>query len=132
MSGLRHRFDDLKPATMLERGDFRAGGRHGGRIDHRHDHARVRAALGQNATPRVDDERMPESFSPVLVLATLRGCEHEGAVLDRPRAAQHMPMSFAGLSRERRGDGEKRTSGIRKRAVKGGEAKIKADRETES
>ena len=40
---------------------------------------------------------MPECLAAVLVLAALRRREHEGSVLDRPRADKHMPMRLAGL-----------------------------------
>src|SRR5258705_13240905 len=42
-----------------------------------------------------------------------------------------MPMGFAGLLGEGRGDGEKRASGLRERAVEGGEAQVVADGESE-
>src|SRR5262249_5207183 len=94
MGGLRHRFDDLEPPAVLERGDFRARGWAFGGIDHRQDYARLGAAFGENATPRVDDEGMAEGLAAVLVLAALRGRQHEGAVLDRAGAVKHMPMCF--------------------------------------
>src|SRR5262249_39169516 len=72
MGRLRHRFDDLEPSAMLERGDFRARGRDFGGIDHRQDHARLGVALGENAAPRVDDEGMAEGLATVLVPAALR------------------------------------------------------------
>src|SRR5262249_30496380 len=75
---------------------------------------------------------MAESLATVLVLAALRGRQHEGAVLDRAGAIKHVPMCFAGLLGEGRGDGEKRTSGLGERAIKRGEAQIVADRESES
>src|SRR5215469_3439045 len=74
---------------------------------------------------------MAEGLATVLVLAALRGGQHEGAVLDRAGAIKHMPMRFAGLLGEGRGDGEKRTSGFGERAIKRGEAQIVADRESE-
>src|SRR5262249_272854 len=73
---------------------------------------------------------MAESLATVLVLAALRGRQHEGAVLDRAGAIKHVPMCFAGLLGERRGDGEKRTSGLGERAIKRGEAQIVADRQS--
>src|SRR4030095_11930890 len=86
MSGLRHRFNDFESSTVLKRGYFRPRRGDLGGIECREDHARLGAALGQNATPRIDDEGMAEGFAAVLVVAALRGREHEGAVLDRTRA----------------------------------------------
>src|SRR5262245_1626229 len=97
MSWLRHRFDDLKPAAMLKGGDFRARSRDFGGIDRRQKDARLGAGLGQNAAPRICDEGMSECFPAVLVLAALCRREHEGAVLDRTRAHEHMPMRLASL-----------------------------------
>ncbi len=105
---LRHRLDDLEAPAVLQRGDSRARGRDLGRIDLGQDHARLGAAFGEDAAPGVDDERMAEGLAAVLVLAALRGREHEAAVLDRAGAHQHMPMRLAGLLGEGRGDGEKR------------------------
>ena len=62
------------------------------------------AAFGQNAAPRIDNQRMAEGFAPVLVLAALRGGEHKATVLDGARAHQHVPMRFAGLLGEGRGN----------------------------
>src|SRR5262249_56687142 len=112
-------------------GSFAARGRALGGADPRQDHARLGVALGENAAPRVDDEGMAEGLATVLVLAALRSRQHEGAVLDRAGAVKHMPMCLASLLGEGRGDGEKRTSGFRERAIKRGEAQIVADRESE-
>ena len=46
---------------------------------------------------------MAERLAAVLVLAALRGGEHEAAVLDGARAHQHIPVRFAGLAGEGRG-----------------------------
>ena len=97
MSRLGHGFDDLEPSAVLKGGNFCARGRDFRWIDRRKKHARLGAAFGQNATPRIDDEGMPECLAAVLVLAALRRREHEGSVLDRPRADKHMPMRLAGL-----------------------------------
>src|SRR5262249_28131570 len=67
----------------------------------------------------------------VLVVAAVRGRQHEGAVRDRASASEYMPMCFAGLPGEGRGDGEKRASGLGERAIERGEAQIVADRESE-
>src|SRR5258708_39353918 len=131
VGGLRHRFDDLEPATVLERGDLRARGRDLGGIDYRQNHSRLGVTFGQNAAPRIHDEGMAEGLATVLVLAALRGRQHEGAVLDRARAVKHVPMSFAGLPCEGRWDGEERASGLAKSAVERGADQITADYESE-
>ena len=48
-----------------------------GRIDLGEDHAGLGAAFGEDAAPRVDHQRMAERLAAVLVLAALRGREHE-------------------------------------------------------
>src|SRR5258708_34145234 len=96
-------------------------------MDHRQNHSRLGVTFGQNAAPRIDDEGMAEGLATVLVLAALRGRQHEGAVLDRARAVKHVPMCFAGLPCEGRWDGEKRASGLGDRPVEQGEVRIVAD-----
>ena len=98
MRRLRHRLDDLEAPAMLQRRDARARGGDFGRIDLGHDHARLGAAFGEDAAPRIDDQRMAEGLAAVLVRAALRGREHEAAVLDGARAHQHVPMRLAGLA----------------------------------
>ena len=52
----------------------------------------VMVGLGEDPAPGIDDQRMAEGLAAVLVLAALRGGDHEGAVLDGAGAQQHMPM----------------------------------------
>ena len=74
---------------------------------------------------------MAEGRAAVLVVAALRGREHERAVLDGAGAHQHMPVRLAGLPRERRGDREEGRAGLGERAIERGEAQVVADGEAE-
>src|SRR5919106_4656160 len=94
---LRHRLDDFEAPAMLQRGDARTGGRDRRGIDLGHDHARLTAAFGDDATQRVDDDGMPEGLAAVVVRAALRGSEYEAAILDRAGVHQEVPMRLAGL-----------------------------------
>src|SRR5215831_11946529 len=76
----------------------------GRRIDLRHYESRLGPAFGQDASPRVNHQRMAESLAAIFMLAALCSGEHETAVLDGTRALQHMPVGFAGLAGERGGD----------------------------
>ena len=102
-----------------------------GRIDVGEHDARLGAAFGEDAAPRIDHQRMAEGLAAVLVLAALRGGEHEAAVLDRARAHQHMPMRLAGLARERRRDRQERRAGFGERAVERRKAQVVADGQPE-
>src|SRR5438876_4246062 len=74
---------------------------------------------------------MAKSVAAVLVPAALGGGEHEAAVLDRARAHEHMPMSFAGLLGEGRRNGEERAARVGERAVERREAQVVADGQPE-
>ena len=58
---------------MMQRGNFCTRGRDFGWIDRGEHHAGLGPALGEDAAPRIDDERMAKGLAPVLVLAGLRG-----------------------------------------------------------
>ena len=70
---------------------------------------------------------MAEGVAAVLVMAALRGCEHEGRVLDRARAHQHVPVRLAGLLGEGRRDRQERRAGLGERAVERRKAQVVAD-----
>src|SRR5450756_585884 len=74
---------------------------------------------------------MAEGLAAVLVLAALRGGEHEAAVLDGAGADQHMPMRLASLLGESRRDREHGGAGFRQRAVERQETQVVADRQSE-
>ena len=131
MRRLRHRLDHLEAPAVLQRRDARARRRDLGRIDLGHDDAGLGAALGEDAAPGVDDQRMAEGLAAVLVLAALRGREHEAAVLDRAgahRARANAPRRSAG---EGRRDRQERGAGLGQRAVERGEAQVVADGQAE-
>ena len=117
MRRLRHRLDHLEAAAVLQRRHAAARGRHFGRIDLGQDDARLGAALGEDAAPGIDHQRMAEGLAAVLVLAALRRREHEAAVLDGAGAIEHMPVRLAGLPGEGGRDGEERRAGLGQRAV---------------
>src|SRR5882724_9055013 len=74
---------------------------------------------------------MAEGRAAVLMVAALRGREHEAAVLDRARAHQHVPMRLAGLTRERGGNAEKTRAGLGQCAVERREAQVVANGDAE-
>ena len=74
---------------------------------------------------------MSERGAAVLVVAALRGRDHERAVLDRARAHQHVPVRLAGLPRERGGDREERRARFGERAIERRKAQVVADRHAE-
>ena len=108
----------------------RAAATSAGSISAQHD-AGLGAAFGQHAAPGIDHQRMAEGLAAVLVLAALRGREHEAAVLDRARAHQHVPVRLAGLPGEGGRDGEEDRAGFGQRAIERGEAQVVADRQPE-
>ena len=108
----------------------RAAATSAGSISGQH-HARLGAAFGEDAAPGIDHQRMAEGLAAVLVLAALRRREHEGAVLDRARADEHMPMRLAGLSGEGRRNRQERAAGLGERAVERREAQVVADGQAE-
>src|SRR6516162_1185575 len=97
---LGQRFNEFETTPVMERRNSAACRDDLGWVDLCHDHARLGAALGQNAAPRVDDERMAVCLAAVFVLAALGGGEHEAAIFDGTCALQNMPVCFAGLPRE--------------------------------
>src|SRR5450756_282083 len=74
---------------------------------------------------------MAEGLAAVLVLAALRGGEHEAAILDGAGAVQHMPMRLASLLGESRRDREHGGASLRQRAVERRETQVVADRQSE-
>src|SRR5580704_1073917 len=111
MCGRGERLDDLETPAMLERGNAGAGGAGGGRVDLGHHDARLDIALGEDPTPRIDHEGVPEGVAAVLVVAALRRREDVAAVLDGARAIEDVPMRLAGLLGERRRDRQERAAG---------------------
>ena len=93
--------------------------------------ARSCVGFGQDAAPGIDDQRMAEGFAAVLMLAALRGGDHERAVLDGAGAQQHVPVRLAGLPGEGGGHGQHIGAGQRLGAEKLREAQIVADGEAE-
>src|SRR5207244_2615722 len=85
------------------------------------------AAIGENLAPRVDNQRVAVAFAAAGVLAPLRWCQDESAVLDRPRPQQNMPMSSPGRHREDTRDTEEIGAGLRQRPVQMREADVVAD-----
>src|SRR5262249_39460934 len=75
---------------------------------------------------------MAEGVAAVLVPAALRGREHEGAVLDRARTHEDVPMRLAGLLGERGRDRDEGRAGLRQRPVERWKAQVVANREPES
>src|SRR5580700_9342981 len=121
--------DQFETPAVKQRGNLRARGCRLRRIDFGEHNAGLRPALSENATPRIDNERMAESLSAVFVLAALGSGEDETAVLNRPRTQQHMPMRLAGLPGERRWDGEERRAGLGESAIERRETQVVADRQ---
>src|SRR5664280_3214144 len=74
---------------------------------------------------------MAEGLAPVLVLAALRGGEHEAAVLYGAGADQHMPMRLAGLLGESGGDRQHGGAGLGQRAIERRETQVVAARQSE-
>jgi hypothetical protein len=95
------------------------------------DHAGFGAAFGDNATPRVDDKRVPEGLAAILVQAALRRSQHERAVLDGPRTHQRVPMRFPGLARERRRNREHRSAGFGNGTIERRKAQVITDGQAE-
>ena len=85
------------------------------------------ARFRQNLAPGRDDDGMAEGLAAVGMAAGLRGGDDEGAVLDRPRALQHVPVRLAGLARERGGCSQRDGAGMRLRAIEMREADVVAD-----
>ena len=65
-------------------------------------------ACGEHRSPRVDDHRVAVALVVGRMLADLAGGDHEGLVLDRARAQQHLPVGPAGRHGERRRQRERR------------------------
>ena len=139
MPGLRPPADgSARPAVRPPRSGGRAAATECGRAPatsagsiSANDHAGLGAALGDDAAPRIDHQRMAEGLAAVLVLAALRGREHVAAVLDGAGAHQHVPVRLAGLPGEGRRDGEERGAGLGQRPVERGKAQVVADRQAE-
>src|SRR6185312_4917100 len=102
--GLGERLDHLEPPAVLQRGDARACRCGRRRIDLREDDAWLGAAFGEHAAPRIDDQRVAEGLTSVLVLSALCRRKNKTAVLDGARASEHVPMRLAGLCGEGGGD----------------------------
>ena len=104
MSWLGERLGQFKTPAMAERRNFGARGDDLRRIDFGNNHARLGAGFREDASPRIDHERMAERFPPAFVAAALRRGENETAVFDGTRAEEHMPVRLAGLSGKGRRD----------------------------
>src|SRR4029450_4243082 len=74
---------------------------------------------------------MTECLAPALMLAALRGREHETTVLDGARANEHMPVRFAGLAGKRRWNADEGCAVFRQRAVERWEAQVVAHGQSE-
>src|ERR1700722_3033031 len=103
---LGHRLDPFEAPAVTERRNPCPRRHNLGRIDFSHHDTRLGAALGENAAPRIDDQRMAESVAAVFVPATLCRGEAEPAVFERAGALQDVPMRLASLSGEGRRYGE--------------------------
>ena len=71
MRRLGKRLDNLETAAVLQRRYFSARFGHLRGIDLGDDEARFGIGFGQDAAPRIDDQRMAEGLAAVLVLAAL-------------------------------------------------------------
>ena len=91
----------------------------------------VMVGLGDDAAPRIDDQRMAIGLAAVLMHAALRGGDHEGAVLDGAGAQQHVPVRLAGLAGEGGGHGQHIGAGQRLGAEQLRKAQIVADGKAE-
>ena len=76
------------------------------RIDFRGDEPHPLRRLGEHLAPGRDDEAVAIGAAAFGMLAILRRRKDEAAILDRPRAQQHMPMGAPGRHGEGRGHGE--------------------------
>src|SRR5688572_2456694 len=81
---------------MRESRNARSGVQDLGRVDGAEDNALILTAIGDNSPPRVDYERMAEARSPSRQRSVLAGRGDITAVLDCPRAVEHVPMRFSG------------------------------------
>src|SRR5262249_2536598 len=100
MRRLRNRCNDIKTAAMLQRWHLATGCSHFGWVDVSHDNAWLDAAFSENTAPWIDNERVAERLTTVLVLAALCRRKDEGAILDGAGADQRIPVRFARLARE--------------------------------
>src|SRR5215216_5750554 len=75
---------------------------------------------------------MPERLASVFVTPALSGREHEGGILDRPCAHQHVPMRLAGLPGEGGRNGDEGGAGLGKRPMQQWKTQIVADSQAET
>ena len=112
---------------MAERGDFAACLGDIGEVDFGGDHAGRLAGIGQNLAPGRDDHGMAIGLTALGVGAGLGRRNDEGAILDRPRPLQDMPMGLAGDLGEGRRRGDHAGAGLGQGAVERREANVIAD-----
>src|SRR5437763_6849974 len=97
----------------------------------RHDVALAVRGLRQHQTPGVDDHRAPARAVAGGMRANLVGCDHEGLVLDRPRAHEGLPVIARGLQGEGRRHDYHLGAANGEDPVELGEAQVVADGQPE-
>lgn len=63
-------------------------------------------ALGNDFTPRIYDERVPEGLSPPRMSTLLSGSCHPTLIFDRPRAKKDVPMGHSSSPGESGGNSD--------------------------
>ena len=93
VDGFGERLDQFKAPAMVQRRNPLPRGGDLGWVDLRHHDGRLGATLGHNATPRIDDQGMPESLAAVFMPADAAECR---PFLDRYLPAWAMiPIAIA-------------------------------------
>src|SRR5262249_43265172 len=89
------------------------------------------ARFREHFAPWRDNDRISEGFAPVSMAAGLRRGNNEGAVLDRARPLQDVPVRLAGLAREGCGRGQRRRPRVSLRPIEMRKADVVADGDAE-
>src|SRR5579863_2444097 len=101
------------------------------RIDVGGKNTRLGPTLRQNLAPGTDDQAVSVGSPAIGVQAALRRRDHEGAILDRPRAQQNVPVRLAGGLGESRWRGEGEGAFFGHLAIKLWKADVVTDRKTD-
>src|ERR1700743_3820732 len=117
-----------KIPVMFETRNFGTRFRRQARIDFGGEDARFRAAFRKNFAPWAYNQTVAIGVPAVGMKSSLRRCDHESAVLDRPGPQQHVPMCFSGGLGESRWCGESECTPLRHLAIELGKADVVADR----
>ena len=102
-----------------------------GQIDVRKADTNLFAHVEEDFAPRIDDQRMAEGLSPVLVAAGLGSCDDEQAGFDCPGAEEHMPMGLARGYRKGGWDGDDVRIRLGEACKQCRETQVVADRQPE-